>query len=302
MEQKYKEFLNYNFTDNEQFRRYLDAIEPPPPHSMIDRYKKKFYRLKVDKDFDIDYEPEKKVPLKEKGKSANAVSTFIPWATKLQLILFAAFLLTFPIGYLLKSYYHMAPLSLAFLIGVLKKHGRPTLSSQYWELVIVDDHLHDLVNTIICTLSFSCTIALYIPLLLRTLLFMAEFVSLAAKKRNNLAKLVNKLTGTISTNRESLLIFKADFEVCIGFYLIIALIMRWAPLTYIIFYWQFLYIRYSLSPYITTSFNKLAIQIDSITSHSSCPFFIKWPLKGLRRLGSFMVGITQQLLKNLMLN
>lgn len=296
MEQKYRDFLSYDFDGDEQFRRYLDAIEPPPPLNMLGRYKKKFYRLKVDREFDVEYEPATAKPCSEQKPNAKgaSVSKYIPWTTKLQMILFTVYFMTFCIGYLLRSYYHMVPLGLAFAIGVLKKHGRPKLSSEYWQGVVLDDHLHNLANAVVCTLSFSSTVALSIPLFLRALIFIADFISLAAKKKNKLAILTNNFTGSIAAKRESLLTFKADFEIYIGFYLFITLIMRWTSLYLVYFYWQLMQIKYSVSVYTNIAFTKLAAQMDAITSHSSCPFFVKWPLKALRKLGTLLVGMTQQ--------
>jgi len=299
MEEKYKEFLKYDFGANEEFRRYLDAIEPPPPLSKIELYKKKFYRLKVDKEFDIKYEPDAQSspPPQEQGtateETKDSSSKAISLITKLQLVLFIAFFLAFPIGYVMRTYYHVIILALAFVVGLLKKYGRPRLESLYWREVFMDDHFNNLVGTVVCGISMSNTISIWLPLLLRSITFVVEFISLAARKGSKLAQTLNKSTSSIARNKENLLTFKADLEIYIGFYLFIALIMRWVSLLLPLFYWQIMQIRYMVSPYTQIALNKLADQMDFIIAHPKCPFFVKWPLKGLRKLGAFMVKMSQ---------
>eukprot|EP00826_Nyctotherus_ovalis_P062192 TRINITY_DN8956_c0_g2_i14.p1 TRINITY_DN8956_c0_g2~~TRINITY_DN8956_c0_g2_i14.p1 ORF type:complete len:312 (-),score=73.76 TRINITY_DN8956_c0_g2_i14:26-961(-) len=302
MEEKHKEYLNYNFSDNEEFRRYIDGIEPPPPLSKIERYKKKFYRLKVDKDFDVDYEPQsvpqpQQAPRAEQGSATEqprkAASQSIPFTTKLQLVLFLAFLLAFPFGYINRTFYHIIPIALAFIVGLLKKYGRPRFASWYWRGVFMDDHFNNLVGTVVCGISMSSTISIWIPLFLRAIIFIVEFISLAARKGSKLAQSIDGSTKAIARNKENLLTFKADLEVYIGFYLLLALIMRWVSIMLPLFYWQVMQIRYMVSPYSQIALNKLADQMDSIIAHPNCPFLAKWPLKGLRKLGSFMVKMSQ---------
>ncbi len=57
MENKYMEFIRYDWDNSEEWKNYLENIFPPPPQSRILYYKKKFYKLKVDSNFDINYIP-----------------------------------------------------------------------------------------------------------------------------------------------------------------------------------------------------------------------------------------------------
>ena len=310
MEQKYKEYLNYNFANNEEYRRYIDAIEPPPPYSKIEYYKKKFYRLKVDKEFDIDYNPDvketspppqqsapteatdaKESKTEDEKSSSSEAPKPIPLTTKIQLMLHIVFLLSFGFGYIIRSYYHPIPLCLAFLIGAFKKHGRPKFEGWYWRGLIADWNFHDLVTTIFCGISHSNTIAIWVPILIRSFIFIADFINLASRKGSGLAQSINKFTHSASEKREDFLTLKADLEVYIGFYVILALAMYWVTLMLPLFYWQLMQVKYLINPYTSIAFNKLAYQMDYIVAQPNCPFFIKWPLKGLRKLGSFLTNM-----------
>ena len=57
MEEKYRQYLQYDWNNSEEWKLYFNNIFPVPPSSRVDYYKKKFYKLKVDPDFDINYSP-----------------------------------------------------------------------------------------------------------------------------------------------------------------------------------------------------------------------------------------------------
>jgi len=313
MEQKYKEFQAYNFAANDKWLAYMDAIFPPPPMSKIEYYKKKFYRLHVDKDFDVNYDPNQKPaneqpqntgpapqnnPPQEETKNENASSEprakkSVPWQTKIQMVLFTAFLLTFPMGHIAHSYYHGIPLALAFIIGIWKKHGMIKFNKLYFQALLWDEHLHNLISTIICIISTGGTVVIWIPLILRALIFIAECIGLLAKSGSKFAQLGNKITGKITANKEFLMVLKGDLEIYVGFYLIIAIFMRWVSLIMPLFYWQIMQVKYMLNGYTRSSFDKLADQMDYIIAQPNSPFFVKLPLKGLRKLGSYLSKMGQ---------
>ena len=54
MEEKYKKFKDYNWDNSKEWNSYFTNIFPTPTQNKALRYKKKFYRNKIDPDFDID--------------------------------------------------------------------------------------------------------------------------------------------------------------------------------------------------------------------------------------------------------
>ncbi len=57
MEAKYKKFLEFKWENSSEWQMYYTNLFPTPPSHKILHYKKKFYKLKVDSDFDINYSP-----------------------------------------------------------------------------------------------------------------------------------------------------------------------------------------------------------------------------------------------------
>ena len=52
MEEKYRQYLQYDWNNSEEWKLYFNNIFPVPPSSRVDYYKKKFYKLKIDPDFE----------------------------------------------------------------------------------------------------------------------------------------------------------------------------------------------------------------------------------------------------------
>lgn len=72
MEQKYKEFEKFDWTLNDKWQTYLNNIFPTPPLDRIKKYRKKWYRDNVDKDFDITWEPSSSASNADDSGSGNA--------------------------------------------------------------------------------------------------------------------------------------------------------------------------------------------------------------------------------------
>lgn len=61
MEEKYQQFLKYNFESDVEWKAYLRNLDPPPRDSQLVIFKKKYYKRKIDSDFDISYVPSSNV-------------------------------------------------------------------------------------------------------------------------------------------------------------------------------------------------------------------------------------------------
>lgn len=57
MEEKYQNFIKYNWQSDDNWKMYLNNIYPPPDKTNINKIRKKYYKTKIDVDYDINYEP-----------------------------------------------------------------------------------------------------------------------------------------------------------------------------------------------------------------------------------------------------
>eukprot|EP00826_Nyctotherus_ovalis_P064660 TRINITY_DN9489_c0_g5_i1.p1 TRINITY_DN9489_c0_g5~~TRINITY_DN9489_c0_g5_i1.p1 ORF type:complete len:326 (+),score=60.26 TRINITY_DN9489_c0_g5_i1:74-1051(+) len=304
-ERKYDSFLKYNIDEDEKFHQYVLSIDPNPSIANVLKYMKQYYKDNIDKNFDVDYDPDQEEEVNQptepeevkenvKEPEVNVMKPVmkpLPWATKFQFMFFLLFLTTFPIGFLAKLYYHLIPLYLAFIIGLLKKHGFIKFNKDYWYGVASDDHFHNIIGVVIASLTRSGTISVWLPLLIRSVLFIAECIGMISRNGNALTKIANRYTSSIANSREAILKFKAEFDIYIGFYLVLMLAISWVSFTGVLFYWQSMQFKYVLVKNSKEAFDILAVQMDAIIENQGCPFPARITLKGLRKLGKFMANL-----------
>ena len=57
MEEKFKEYRKYDWTLCDKWQKYLTNIYPTPSREKLEKMRKKWYKLNVDKEFDETFEP-----------------------------------------------------------------------------------------------------------------------------------------------------------------------------------------------------------------------------------------------------
>ncbi len=58
MEQKFKQYRSYDWTLSDKWQNYLSNIFPVPPRDRLEKIRRKWYKENVDKEFDVNYNPE----------------------------------------------------------------------------------------------------------------------------------------------------------------------------------------------------------------------------------------------------
>lgn len=62
MDDKYKQFLSFNFDSNEAWKAYYNSIDPKPENpTQLLALKKRFYKRKIDTEFDTAYQPPREI-------------------------------------------------------------------------------------------------------------------------------------------------------------------------------------------------------------------------------------------------
>lgn len=292
MEIKERKFGEYKFEQDDNFRKYIESIEPPPPLNKISYYKRKYYKLKIDPDFVINYGSEfteyvgflPKAEVKQKQEAE--IKSTITLTSFFQMILFSVFLVSFPIGFYLNSNYYGMPLAFSFFIGIFKKNGFPKFQYHYWQIIFSDDHFHNFINTIVCILSNNSTVVIWFPLIIRAISFISECLSRIFNENSKIYFIIKKFP-----EKSHLFALKGELEIYLGFYLTAILFLGWVSFLLPLFYWQIIQFRYLINDNTKVSIDKFASELDSIIIHPSCPFLIRWLLTGLRKIGTFMVSL-----------
>ena len=295
MEEKYKKFKEYNWTESAEWKSYYTNIFPTPPPSKILRYKKKFYRNKIDPDFDIDYKPlneeensysntnSSSTSYNQKGNTnTNSYNnTFQDIFSKEQTFeaYKAAQSLANPINsnlligietFLLIAFIISLPFShktsllalLSFLVRTVRCVGIPKFDMIYFRALIMNDSCHTLLYTL-QTLLDKFNYYIIIPILISTI------IALSDNGRNIV--LVKKYTNLLNNKREELMEVRSNIEVAIGFVSIFGVFLKINSILTPIVYWQAMKFRYTLNPYIKKSFSQLNYFSNQFKNSEKCP-------------------------------
>lgn len=291
MEEKYKKFKEYNWTESVEWKSYYTNIFPTPPPSKILRYKKKFYRNKIDPDFDIDYKPPNEEDNSNSSTNSSSTSynqkantnnnSFQDMFSKEQtfesykaaqslanpinsnlLIVIETFLLIAFIISLPSSHKTSLLALLAFLVRTIRSVGIPKFDMIYFRALIMNDSCHTLLYTL-QTLLDKFNYYIIIPVLISTI------IALSDNGRNIV--LVKKYTNLVNNKREELIEIRSNIEVTIGFVSIFGVFLKINSILTPILYWQAMKFRYILNPYIKKSFSQLNYSSNQFKNSEKCP-------------------------------
>ena len=292
MDEKYKQFLEYNWVDSKEWQLYYSNLFPTPPPSKILRYKKKFYRNKIDSNFDIDYEPPKQ---EEASQQNNAQSqnynqnysnqtnqeafsneqTFETYKAAqtlarpinsqplflIETISLILFIVSLPIRYKTNLL-----AIIAFLIRTIRLVGIPQFNMTYLQATLMNDACHTLLFAVQIILE-RLNYYLLFPVIISAVIALCE----------NLKKMNIKLPyiDLINNKKEEIIQSRSHVEVAIGFVSIIGIFLKLNSILTPIIYWQMIRVRYTLNPYIKESFKEINNYANQIKNSDKCPGIVK---------------------------
>ena len=292
MDEKYKQFLEYNWVDSKEWQLYYSNLFPTPPPSKILRYKKKFYRNKIDSNFDIDYEPPKQ---EETSQQNNAQSqnynqnysnqtnqeafsneqTFETYKAAqtlarpinsqplflIETISLILFIVSLPIRYKTNLL-----AIIAFLIRTIRLVGIPQFNMTYLQATLMNDACHTLLFAVQIILE-RLNYYLLFPVIISAVIALCE----------NLKKMNIKLPyiDLINNKKEEIIQSRSHVELAIGFVSIIGIFLKLNSILTPIIYWQMIRVRYTLNPYIKESFKEINNYANQIKNSDKCPGIVK---------------------------
>ena len=300
MDEKYKQFLEYNWVESKEWQLYYSNLFPTPPPSKILRYKKKFYRNKIDSNFDIDYVP----PQGEENTSANSSQysstnnqsysnqsnqsnqeaypneqTFETYKAAqtlarpinstnllvLETLFQFLFIFSLPIRY---RTYLLA--IIAFAIRSFRLVGVPHFDMTYLQAALMNDSCHTLlfaVQIIIDRFNYY----LLFPVIISSVMAVCENI----KALNVKIPLCQKYVELVNNKKEEIIQSRSHIEVAIGFVSILGLFLKLNTFFTPIIYWQTIRVRYTLNPYIKQSFKDINQYANEIKNSDKCPGIVK---------------------------
>lgn len=281
---KYQNFLNYNWNESAEWKQYFSNIFPVPDNSRIEYYKRKFYKLKIDPDFDIHYnypppnqtnnhnshrQPRQNVP-----NNNNNPSFTMLLVGELVYMLLITYLLLY-------SSFNGLVLLLPFLIyKIIYANGGFRLTSQHFQNLI----LHDYFSVFIYTFVFITQGINHCYLLFPFLVFFLYEAS------ENLSKIYPSHEGykLIVINKKNFRIAQCMIEVLNIFIAIIGVFIDYNRLFIIFLLFQYIKFKYSASQEMKKTFTLIHQFGEWIVSCENIPPIFKNIVKGIESCVQFL--------------
>ena len=231
MEDKYQKFIKYNWDTSEEWHTYFSNLFPTPPPNKILKYKKKFYRNKIDPDFDINYkspnyeEENSQIPNNSPNNNSNSStstsnnnsSNYIKTPIlNIETVLMILFLFSLP----LKMNSKLIAI-IIFLIRSIRQIGRPKFDRGYLYELLKNESFQTLI---FCTeLIFDkFNYFLMIPIIILIVISICENMKLY----NLNFGFLNKIIDRIIKSKEDLLQDKSDIELGLGIFLLFGFFLK----------------------------------------------------------------------------
>ena len=281
MEEKYKKFKEFEWEKSKEWQLYWSNLYPTPPVSKIERYKRKFYKNKIDSDFDIDYKPSE---TSNSNSNYNSNSTFtdsnsgysytyaFPPFKPINSVLLKTietYLLFFFLFSLPFRFYSKQIAFIAYLLRTLRLNGIPKWKVEYLQGLMGIDSVHVFFYSLVLFIE-RFNYYLILPVALAAVIDSCENI----KDDKNL-NVFKKYFDLVLKNKENLLQERANIEVGIGFLLIVGVFLKLNSFLLPIIYWQLMKVKYFLQPRIKKSFEILNSYVNKFKNSQNCPNLMK---------------------------
>ncbi len=269
MEKKYENFLNYNWNESPEWRQYLNNLSDTPKSTrLILHFRKRFYKLKIDPDFDDKYTPESEVQSEFKHTCTSASkdkepSFYLNAITAIECFVWLGFIF----NYLVNNKMDSITL-ISMIIRILKKHGIK-FNKEYINELVKDDNIHLLIYAEILIFTGRINHLLVFPLMITATLSICEYFATYLRIFNFLKKYFLKVV------EQEMRIYgiRALSFIIIGIYSFIAMIISRSKsgVIFFVLYFCFLRAAYSISSTLKNSCRMLKYSINTWIGNGKIP-------------------------------
>lgn len=275
MEEKYRQYLQYDWNNSEEWKLYFNNIFPVPPSSRVDYYKKKFYKLKIDPDFDITYSP-------NSNNNPNPISTVNP------LIYGELGYLSLIVLIMVFSTYNSLKISFPYLIyKIYKEIGSIQFTVSFLQSLLTNEYFHSFVYNVIFVFEGINSIILSAPF---AVLFFVDICTCLKEIYQH-----NDFLIQIVRSRNIIIENKSLLEIAEIVMIIIGVVIKTNSFFFILIYIQYLKFKYSVSTPMINSFRYLNQKSNEIISHPNTPEIVKTIIKGVTKIASFFNSTGQNI-------
>ena len=288
MEDKYKKFKEFDWQSSQEWQLYYSNLYPTPGPSKIERFKKKFYKNKIDPDFDIDYTPPEDTSSNTSQSQQQYTSYHPPHAPvainspvllNIETLVFFLFAFSLPF-----NFHSLKIVTLGLLIRTIRLCGKPQWKIEYAQILFTNETFQLLLSTLVLFID-RFNYYLMLPCGISVLLYVCENM----KAMNN--QMLNGFMGYIDTivNKKAELIqCKAHVEVAIGFLLVVGFFFKTNAFILPIIYWQLMKMKYVMNPNIQVSFRILNEKVNGVKNKPGVPPIAKMVIEKIQWVFEYM--------------
>ena len=299
------EFIRYDWNNSVEWKNYLENIFPSPPQNRILHYKKKFYKLKIDPDFDINYIPgqnnnnenqnnnqrnnqnqnnENEMRNGNRNNNNNFnIDVDIMFIVIDIIISFTSFL----------AFFIHLKTSINMLIGCLiykliKKEGKPKFEQQYLINIINNENFSYLILILLLFIDNSKNYFIAIPIIVYILIDIINNINLIYK---------NNIFSKILAKKQFILKYSNILEINIispiyGFF------MNKNSFYFIFLYIQYLKFRVYVNQNITNCLVQINNYLNNLKSSQNTPKILKNIVQFTQNLGNTIFNLPNNIAAN----
>ena len=305
MDNKYMEFIRYDWNNSVEWKNYLENIFPSPPQNRILHYKKKFYKLKIDPDFDINYIPgqnnnnENQNNNQRNNQNQNNENEMRNGNRNNNNnfnidvdIMFIVIDIIISITSFLAFFIHLKT-SINMLIGCLiykliKKEGKPKFEQQYLINIINNENFSYLILILLLFIDNSKNYFIAIPTIVYILIDIINNINLIYK---------NNIFSKILGKKQFILKYSNILEINIispiyGFF------MNKNSFYFIFLYIQYLKFRVYVNQNITNCLVQINNYLNNLKSSQNTPKILKNIVQFTQNLGNTIFNLPNNIAAN----
>ena len=280
MEEIYKQYLQYDFNNSEEFKDFKEKF-PLEPNETIEEHKKRFYKSHICRDFDINYRPSQTLNnniyhqrnSNQYNYQGNNVNQNIPNNNNqrinnisntpplLEIIDFGLIGLSFFI-LLISTNNYLIMLMVYFLYRLYFSCGWPRINVEYLKNIVHQNNFNYFILSLALWSTRTYNIFIILPLTYYTLLYLIRGVNKYAKLYLFDAILMhNDLLNNI-------ILYYELFNIITS---IIGIFFGLNKLYFIFIYIQYIKFRYYASNEIMDKINAIRVKLEITRSNSNNP-------------------------------
>ena len=305
MQDKYKKFKEYDWQHSETWQSYYRNLFPIPPGDKIEKYKRKFYKLKIDPDFDIHYNEPSAHNNTSSSSSSNSHSTSSNQSnvhsssstSSNQVIypilkLIEIFLLIIFIFSLLTTTPNLYPILISSLIDIFINCGPPSFTAEYLSLLFQTESLCTLLPSLIMAFTNYTNTFLLIPLCISSILTIHSILLPYTTMISTYIPLLTQIFAFLSSTKPTLQLISTYIEILNAFILnVLNFFISKTPLMFIVMYLQQMKIKHIINPQTQTAFTNINTYLTTIKSNPQTPQFMLMCITAIQKLFTFLNNI-----------